>query len=379
MKIAIITTDGRGTLVAPHLNEPVFGTAPEALLQGLESLPNVTVHVLSCAQHRLRSPDKLGSNIFFHSLYVPKLGWLRSGYQGCIRAVRRKLAIIQPNIVHGQGSERECAITAVFSGLPNVVTIHGNMAELARVFSPRPFTYLWLAARLETFTVRRTAGVFCNSLYTQSLVESRARRVWLVPNPIRQRFFENASPRDRSECVITNIGVISPRKRQVELLDLATRLQSRGLKFRLDFVGLCDNSTYGRQFLRGVEARSDFVRHIGVLNTEEIIAQLDVSAALIHFPIEEAFGLVVCEALTRGLKLFASRTGGIPEITSGVPGVELMDVQDWHGLEVAIARWIRDGFPRPHESLSLLRRRYHPSTIAQRHVEIYREVLKLDE
>jgi hypothetical protein len=51
---------------------------------------------------------------------------------GCIRATRRRLRTLQPDLVHGQGTERDCALSAIFSGFPNVVTIHGNMAELAR-------------------------------------------------------------------------------------------------------------------------------------------------------------------------------------------------------------------------------------------------------
>jgi len=74
------------------------------------------------------------------------------------RAVRRKLKEIQPDLVHGQGTELDCAVSAVFSGFPNVVTIHGNMAELARQFRARVGSFYWLTARLENFTLKRTAG-----------------------------------------------------------------------------------------------------------------------------------------------------------------------------------------------------------------------------
>ena len=78
---------------------------------------------------------------------------MRTGYQGCIRAVRKKLQEIRPDIVHGQGTERDCAISAVFSGFPNVITIHGNMRLIAQI-EPRPAVFVyWLAARLETFTL----------------------------------------------------------------------------------------------------------------------------------------------------------------------------------------------------------------------------------
>ena len=63
-------------------------------------------------------PEKNRACYFYHSLIVPKLGWLCTGYQGFIRAPRKKIWELQPDIVHGQGTERDCALSAVFSGFP---------------------------------------------------------------------------------------------------------------------------------------------------------------------------------------------------------------------------------------------------------------------
>src|SRR5438128_3471473 len=179
LKIAFTTTDNR----EPHKNygaaEPYFGTAPAALLQGFEKFAHVEIHVVSCSQRQLNAPEKIAPNIWFHSLHVPKIGWLRTGYQGCIRAVRKRLKVIQPDIVHGQGTERDCAISAVFSGFPNVITIHGNMRLIAKVNRCAPFTYGWLAARCERFTLPRAGGVVCLSQYTERAVTDLARRTWL--------------------------------------------------------------------------------------------------------------------------------------------------------------------------------------------------------
>src|SRR5208283_5757684 len=114
MRLALLTTDGRDLLRDYSAAKPSFGTAPEALLQGLAQSPDVEVHVVSVLQRPVRSPEKLADNIFFHTLLVPKIGWLRTFYQGCIRAVRKKLKEIRPDIVHGQGTECDCAISAVF-------------------------------------------------------------------------------------------------------------------------------------------------------------------------------------------------------------------------------------------------------------------------
>lgn len=379
MRVAITTTDNREQFKKYDLEAPWLSSPIEVLLQPFQAA-GIEVHIVSCARRRMRSPERLGPKIFFHSLYVPKWGWLRTGYQGCIRATRKKLREIQPDVVHGQGTEHDCALNAVFSGFPNVVTIHGNMAEQARLFRPPVGSYGWLTARLETFALKRTLGVFCNSLYTEQLVKPRARRVWRVANALREPFFSPPSaPQQPVRCTLLNVGYPGPRKRQLELLDVVNELRLQGLSFEFQFVGdIQPTHPYGVTLLERVKPleKEGLVRCLGVKTANELVRMFDAAAAMVHFPMEESFGLVVAEALARDLKLFGSHLGGIADIAGGVPGVELFAVNDWRGLTSAIAAWIRVGFPRAQGAAQLMRARYHPEVVAKRHLEIYQEVLR---
>ena len=380
IKVALLTTDSREFLKNYGSAVPGFGTAPEALLQGFALLPDSEVHVVSCARARMDSPARLASNTFFHSVYVPKIGWMRTAYQGCIRAVRKKLKEIQPDISHGQGTELDCALDAVFSGSPNVVTIHGNMRDLARVYRAPFGSFVWLAARLESVALRRTNGVFCNSAHTEQLVKPVARRVWRVPNALRESFFAPLpKSQARARCTLLNVGAeVGPRKRQLELLDVVRDLRQQGLDFQFQFVGQTQPATsYRSAFLEKIKPmeKEGFARLFDPKSAGELVGILDAADAMVHFPPAESFGLVVAEALARDLKFFGARVGGIPDVTAGVPGVELFSVDDWPGLTSAIARWIRGGFPRSGGAAQAMRDRYHPELIARRHLEIYREVL----
>lgn len=378
MRVAIITTDNREHFRKYDLDTLWISSPIEILLEPFQAA-GIEVHILSCTQRPLRSPEKIAPDIYFHSLLVPKIGWMRTGYQGCIRAVRRKLREIRPDIVHGQGTERECALSAVFSGFPNVVTIHGNMAELARLFEARIGSFHWLAARLEDFTLPRTSGVFCNSAYTESLVRPRARKVWRVPNAIDKAFFQpkKTAPVDNVP-VLLNIGVICPRKRQLELLRLAEKLHADGCRFLLRFIGRTDGSDdYAGQFLTEMKraGAEGYAEYAGEMEPGELIAGMDAAAALVHFPNEEAFGLVVAEALARNLKFFGSKLGGIVDIAEGVEGVELIDGDRWDLLGKSIAEWLKAGIPQPVAASAEMESRYHPRVVAKRHLEIYEEVL----
>jgi glycosyltransferase involved in cell wall biosynthesis len=379
LKIAIVVPDNRDESRRYADPRPHFGTALTALLDGLAALPECEVHVVCCVQHPVAVPEKIGPNIFYHTEIVPKWGWLRGGYLGCIRAIRRQLQNIQPDIVHGQGTERYCAISAVLSGFPNVLTIHGNMRAIAALYQARVGSFHWLAARLESFALRRTAGVFCNSAYTESCVTPCTKKIWRVPNALRPAFFDRPKTMPASgPPILLNIGSMLPYKQQIKILEVARNLHGRGLKFELQFIGdRATHTAYGARFVQQLtEAeRAGFARHLGMLDASQLIAAMDAASALIHAPTEEAFGLVVAEALARNLKFFGAATGGVVDIASGVDGAELFAPQDWAALEEAIARWIAAGCPRPNGAAVVIRQRYHPKIIARRHLEVYREVL----
>lgn len=381
MTIVQLTTDGREPLREYDKQEPWFGAAPEALLQGFAYFPEVAVHVVSCTQQKMRaSPEKLAPNIWFHSLHVPKLGWMFTGYQGCVRAVQRRIREINPDLVHGQGTERDCALSAVFSGFPNVLTIHGNMSAI--ISHQQSFVGLLharCAAFLEGIALRRTSGVFCNSAYTQRTVRPHALRTWLVPNALRRAFVEMPVEAPRSPIpVLLNIGGVLPWKGQVGLLELAREMHAKGSRFILKFVGGLDaNSRYGRVFLEKMKAAeaAGYAEYVGTRDVPALIEMLDSASALLHAPSEEAFGLVVAEALARNLKLFTTRVGGIVDIVEGVDGAEVFEPGAWSAMAAAIQKWLSAGAPQPTIAADQIRARYHPETIARRHLEIYREVL----
>ena len=380
MKIAIITSDTREVVSRYSDPDPTFGTAPAALLEGLAKMPECEVHVVSCVQKPVRSPEKLAENIYYHNLLVPKWGWLRGGYLGCIHAVKKKLREIKPDLVHGQGTERYCALAAVRSGYPSVVTIHGNMGEISKMYRARPFSYKWLAAWLERMTLPRTDGVFCNSKYTEELVKPVARKTWLVPNALRARFF--TPPRagiSRSRPIFLNIGSIEPRKSQNRILELAAQLHARNAGFQLHFIGYLDESNpYGARFRELInQAKADgYADYLGLKSEEELIGLMDNAVGMIHAPREESFGLVVAEGLARNLKFFGLRVGGIVDIAKDVADAELFNPGDFAALEEAVIKWLAAGCPKSSGGMERMCERYHPEVIARRHLEIYREVVQ---
>jgi glycosyltransferase involved in cell wall biosynthesis len=382
MRIALLTTDSRWLHREFDKEGPGFGMAPEALISGLAALPEVELHIISCTRHPLKSPKQLGPRIYFHSLHVPKIGWMRTGYLGCILAVRRRLQFIRPDIVHGHGTEFESAICAAHSGYPNVITLLGIMREMAGLLKARPGSFYWFAALLESHCLRRTVGVLANSRFTKEKVRDRTPRTWVVPNAVREVFFDAPStpststkPASRAPLLL-NVGSVCAYKRQNELLDIAEQMHAEGLEFELGFIG---SATRGNPYVDRFHERLPrlrFATHHSFMPAPDLIAQYDRASALIHVSAIESFGLVVAEALCRNLKFIGFSSGGVADIVAGVEGAEAFPDGDWVGLKGSLSRWVRMGAPCPRMVAASMRQRYHPTEIARQHLAVYREVLE---
>jgi glycosyltransferase involved in cell wall biosynthesis len=378
MKIALLTTDNRTMFKDFDTPAPYFGTAPEALMQGFALTPEAEVHVVSCVRAKVQSPAKLAPNIFFHSLHVPKIGWMRTGYQGCIRATRKKLKQIRPEIVHGQGTEMDCGISAVFSGFPNVLTIHGNMRLIARVNQARAFSFQWLAARLERLTLPRSNGVVCITHYTQEAVSDLARRTWVVPNAVDASFFEvKARPAAGAPLLVLCVGHVCVRKNQNAFIRALDALAATH-KFELRVCGAAnEEDPYSREFFSLVRARPWCV-YGGLAGRHELKTLLRQATVLALPSLEDNCPMAVLEAMAAGVPVVASRVGGLPDlIDEGKTGFFCDPLR-----AASMAAAIEKVLVKPSAAAEMARRanqrareRFHPEVIGRRHLEIYREVL----
>jgi len=376
VRIALLTTDNRENFRRYELPDPYFGTAPQGLIQGFANLQGIEVHVVSCTQKLIPAPEKLADNIWFHSLHVPKIGWLRTGYQGCIRAVRKKLREIQPDIVHAQGTERDCAQSAVFTPYPKVLTIHGNMRLIAQFFQARPWSMLGLVARLEQFSIPRFDGVVCISSYTENAVKSLARKTWLLPNAADESFFPIVS-RPVTPPEIIYVATVDPRKNQNAFLDAIAPLAERH-DFRVRFFGeLNEQSDFGRGFRERL-SRFPWASYEGMLDRPRLRERFTTASVLVLASHEDNCPMTILEAMAAGVPAIGSRVGGIPDLIQDEENGLLCDQNDANSMQSAVERLLES--PTLRESLAKnaaqsARQRFHPTVIAENHLRIYREVI----
>ncbi len=377
MKIAILTTDNREQLGQYDKTMPFFGMAPDGLLQGFALMPEVEVHVISCTRRVMKSPEKLAPNIWFHSVYAPRIGWTPTFFQGCVRAVRRKLRQIRPDIVHGQGTERDCSMSAVFSGLPNVLTIHGNMRLIAAVNHAKFFSWYWLAAQLEKVVLPRTDGVVCITRYTQDAVKDLARKTWICPNAVDAPFYD-VEPAPEASRIILFVGHVCYRKNQNAFIRALDSLAEKA-KFKVVFLGSAPKTNpYSAEFLELVAARP-WCEFAGFADREKLRVWFKKATLLALPSLEDNCPMVVLEAMAAGVPVLAGKVGGVPElVTEGKTGL-FCDPLDAASMREGVGKLLEDAnLARTLTATAKdeAKARYHPLVIAREHVKIYREVLQ---
>jgi glycosyltransferase involved in cell wall biosynthesis len=380
MRIAILTTDNREPYKDYTHPTPYFGTAPDALLQGFATLgKQVEVHIVACLQQPVPAPEKIADNLWYHGLHVPKIGWLRTMYQGCIRAVRKKMHEIQPDIVHGQGTERDCSLSAIFSGFPTVLTIHGNMRLIARVNHVPPFSFHWLTAKLEAFTIPRSEGVVCITGYTRNAVKDLAKKTWLLPNAVNPRFFEiQAQPAPTEPPIFLCVGTICFRKNQNDFIRALDPLAAKR-KFKVIFLGGVDKrDPYCLEFLELVKNRP-WCEYPGFESGYEKLKSYFEKASLLVLPTrEDNCPMVVLEAAAAGVPVVASNVGGVPDLVQNGKTGLFCDPTNTASMSSAVEKILAE--PELARAMAVeakrqARERFHPTVVASRHVEIYRSVV----
>lgn len=378
LRLSLLTTDNREDRRDYAPSRPWFGTAVQALLDGFASMPEeVEVHVISCARRHLESPVHLAGNIQFHSIYVPPWAWLKSGYLGNILAARGHLAKIRPDIVHGQGTERDCAVTATFSGYPNLITIHGNMRRLASMSDAPLWSFAGISAVLENIALRWCGGVVCLSSHSHHLAAPLASRTWLVPNAVDPSFLSVARNPSAQPPVILIVADLLPNKNILHFLESINELR-KSCPFTVRLIGKAQqDSPYVRAIHSYADGNSWCVMEL-FADRERIRAAMS-SATLLALPsLEENLPMVILEAMAAGLPVAASCVGGIPDLITDRSTGMLFNP----GCPISICGAIRHLLDHPAEREQMAAaarkkalRHHHPAAVAHAHLEIYRSML----
>lgn len=281
-----------------------FATWLPQIAESFAGMSGMEVHwiVLSPDVKEALTLESFGQR--FHVLRTATSGRAASFYREDRKRINRKLKEIEPDLVHGWGSEDVHGFAAARSGYPCLISMQGLLTHymLKNRMSAREYFCAWIEWRM----LRRARYVTCESKWGLELVKKRAPRARLfqVEYGVDPHFFSvNWSPDPHRRSVIF-VGSLTPRKGVVDLIRAFASPEMADVE-----LWICGGGG-GRYAKRLAAEATPNVKWLGYLSREET-AQRMARAWCLALPTRcDTSPNVVKEARTIGMPVISTPCGG---------------------------------------------------------------------
>ena len=155
----------------------------------------------------------------FHVLATSQSGRATTLFRADRKKIHEVLNEIQPDLVHGWGTEDVYGLAAVLSGRPNIVSMQGILSYYA--LKNRMPARSYLQAILELFILWRADKVTTESEWGRNVVLRRNpfAKVEIVEYGVQQLFFQTKWQPEEKTPFALFVGGISPRKGIQDLVE----------------------------------------------------------------------------------------------------------------------------------------------------------------
>lgn len=293
---------------------------------------------------------------------------------------------MRADIVHGIGTEHIWPSAALMSGFPAVVTVHGIITNILKklklpFFSRQRLLFSWFAM-LERRVMRKTKHLISISPYVlESLRQFVSAKVYCVENAVSPVFFEDPAMPASSRQILF-VGDTDQRKALLTLLHAFVRVKEAGLTegWRISVAGPVRTGSYYDSIVAYIEEKGlkDDIAFKGFMLPVTLAAEYRNSAFLVLSSVEETAPMCIAEAMAMGLPVVSTNVSGVPYmVTAGRTGF-LCCVDQASEMAGYMEILMTNQLTRQEMGLAAMgvaRERWHPKTIAEQTLEVYRSVL----
>ena len=256
-----------------------------------------------------------------------------------LRQVRKEVRDFRPDLVYltptssGPGLIKDCLTARSIRKRGSRVVLHFHNKGVSARQDRFPYGFLYRSLFKDAKVI-----LLSERLYPDVERFVARENAFFCPNGI-----DGVDVRRREKQSVPEILFLSnllPDKGVVDLLDACKILVDRGLRFSCRFVGAPSADLTGERFARLVEERNlqSVIRFDGPLYGSAKLDALADADMLVHPTRDDAFPLVILEAMATGLAVVSTREGGIPdEVEDGITGI-LCDKENPSVLADAIGK-----------------------------------------
>jgi glycosyltransferase involved in cell wall biosynthesis len=289
--------------------------------KALAALPQVDLHLITYASRVKQSQSVRYSGYTVHvvrdAIPFTDRSWAalwdldaRTQFAHRKKKLLKKITELNPDVVHGHGTEDAYGLAAVESGYPAVVSIQGVIADYLRTNPTRRYKY---AAQTEATTVRTGHYFMCRTHFDKGFVSSlnAEAHIFHMPEAMNPCFFSV----DRSgaePCRILHVGGFHERKGLEDLLVAVSELKSAFPDVTVDVVGggSADRKAYLMSRAKELGVLENITVH-GFLGADEIAELHEKATMFVITSQNENSPNTLAEALCAGTPCVAYDVGGI--------------------------------------------------------------------
>ncbi len=296
-----------------------------------------------------------------------------TGYRSQIRRLRQACRKLQPDLVHGHGTEGPYGLAAIRSGFPHAVSIQGIVSDLQ--FLVRTFRFQ-VMAKLECRAIREGADFLCRTAYDQGYVRkvNPAARIHYFPEAMRPVFFEAPAWEDVRPPRILFVGSGAPHKGLRLLVDAVRGLPDTAERPSLEIVGSVPAAL--QEEMAALLGR-ERIRFRGVLTAPDIVDAQRRAMVFVHPSLGDNSPNSVVEAMVAGMPIIASSVGGLTSLLeNNVTGL-VVPPGDVPALSAALARLLSDAGLRLRLGRAAREAagKHRPDRVADVALDVYRTIL----
>lgn len=257
-----------------------------------------------------------------------------------ISEIRKKIKHLKPDVIHIHGTRAGSLgrLAAIGLKIPVIYTEHlwtKNYKLTSRVANLIQLVALWF---LDMFT---NANIAVSQAVKDFMVESqisRPEKITVIYNGIEMPETK-AKPFSSEEITLGTVGTLNQQKGIQYLIQALPMVIGEFPKTKLIIVGEGDYKSELEKLVKKIKLQkvvsfSGFVKEI-----EKEMKEFDI---YIQPSLSESFGLAIVHAMSLGLPVVATNTGGIPEVvTTGKSGI-LIERESPKALANGILKLLRD-------------------------------------
>jgi len=387
LRVALV---GEYPISEESIQEGGIQSVTYALAHALARRSDIECHVIAAMNGATKKYRRVGA-LQVH--YIRRLNLPRLVTQRIhdIPALVRVIRSISPDIVHGEGQDRQ-ALAALGTGFPTVITPHGVLFIESRMMRQHSLDIAgalkqYLINDMERQVFRRARDMIIISRYLPQIYGSMLQaHKHFIENPIGQEFFQ--VPRSPEPGRLLFVGTVVPRKRVQDIIAAVALVLNMPASSNAQWKSDLQLRIAGPLLDAGSEAllRSTIestglqrrVTLLGPVSQSQLLDEYARAQILVLASKEETAPQVIAQAMACGLPTVASAVGGIPAmVREGESGL-LFPFSDTQAFAKQLYRLLNDSQLREAMETRIVREgreRFHPDSVAARTVAVYREIL----